>query len=142
MDWWMWAIFGLAAMAAELATPGGFYFLFFGVAALIVSLLTGLGVGGPEWLQWLLFSVLSVLALVLLRGPLQARMLHSAGAEVDSLIGESVILLEDLAPGAIGKAELRGTSWTTRNAGDEPLSVGRRCRVERVERLTLWVRGE
>ncbi len=38
-------------------TPGGFYILFFGLAALAVGAVAGVGFILSEWLQWLLFSV-------------------------------------------------------------------------------------
>ena len=48
-------------------------------------------------------------------------------------------LLEDLAPGAIAKAELRGTSWNVRSTHPNPIPSGARCPVQRVEGLTLWI---
>ena len=56
MIWWYWMLLGLVLLGAEMVTPGGFYILFFGLAALIVGSLTGLGFTQAEWLQWLLFS--------------------------------------------------------------------------------------
>jgi len=49
---------------------------------------------------------------------------------------------EAVAPGGVGKAEMRGTPWTARTNGGAALSPGQRCRVERVEGLTLWLRAE
>lgn len=49
---------------------------------------------------------------------------------------------EDLAPGAVGKAELRGTVWTARNEDTRSLTRGERCRVMRVDGLTLSIRSE
>ena len=46
------------------------------------------------------------------------------------------------APDGVGKAEMRGASWTARTAGDATLPKGCQCRVERVEGLTLWLRAE
>jgi inner membrane protein len=43
---------------------------------------------------------------------------------------------------SVGKAEMRGTAWNTRNIGDQPLARGQRCRVERVEGLMIFVRAE
>ena len=43
---------------------------------------------------------------------------------------------------AFGTAELRGVPWSTRVASGIPLRAGQRCRVERVDGLTLWVRAE
>lgn len=142
MAWWVWVLMGLALLAIELFTPGGFYVLFFGVGAVVVGALVGAGLVGPPWTEWLIFSVISILSLVLFRRPVLAR--FRAGGpdhEIDRLEGELAVVLEDLAPGAVGKAELRGTAWTAQNADDRPLAKGQRCRVARVEGLTLWIRG-
>ncbi len=37
MIWWYWMLLGLVLLGAEMVTPGGFYILFFGLAALIVG---------------------------------------------------------------------------------------------------------
>ena len=144
MVWWNWLFLGLVLLAAEMATPGGFYILFFGLAALIVGALAGLELLNTAWLQWLLFSVLSVLSLFLFRNSLLVWMKgrEPVGQDVDSMVGEIAVLCEELAPGDLGKVELRGTTWSARNAGHTMLAKGRRARVERVEGLTLWVAPE
>ena len=86
MLWWHWAVLGLVLAALELASPGGFFIIFFGVGALVVGLLTFLGVGGPAWLQWLLFTILSLAALKLFRDPLLRHMrTGTATGPVDAL---------------------------------------------------------
>jgi len=131
-------------MASEMMTPGGFYLMFFGLAALVVGAVTGLGLDIPIWLQWVLFSVLSIASLLIFRGPLLARMkaAEPARSEVDSLVGEVATVLEELPPGGLGKAELRGTTWTARNTSSEKLLKGQRGRVQRVEGLSIWIAGE
>jgi membrane protein implicated in regulation of membrane protease activity len=62
--------------------------------------------------------------------------------EVDSLVGETALAIDDIQVGQIGKAELRGTSWNARNVSENTLNRGQRCKVERVEGLTLCIRGE
>ena len=144
MIWWYWLLFGLVLLASEMVTPGGFYLMFFGLAALVVGATVGLGLAIPTWLEWVLFSALSILSLLIFRGPLLARM-KAAGpkiGEVDTLVTEIAIPLEDLAPGKVGKAELRGTTWTVRNAGSGNLLKGQRTRVTRVEGLTLWIKAD
>ena len=37
MQWWHWAVLGLVLGLLELATPGGFFIVFFGVGAMLVS---------------------------------------------------------------------------------------------------------
>ncbi len=143
MVYWAWILLGLGLLVVEVATPGGFFALFFGVSALIVGALVGLGWAGPAWMQWLLFSVVAVVALVLLRKPLQARLsLGGPGRAVDSLAAESAVALEDIAVGGIGKAELRGTAWSAKNGGAEAVTKGQRLKVDRVEGLTLHVHKE
>jgi len=143
MDWWLWMLLGLALLAVEMLTPGGFYVLFFGVGALVVGALTVGGVGGGPALQWLLFSLLSVASLWLFRSRLVAAFGSPPGAgEVDSLLREVAVLQQDLPPNGIGKAELRGSTWTVRNGDSRELRRGERCRVERVDGLTLWLRAE
>ena len=141
MTWWVWALVGLGLCAGEMLTPGGFYFLFFGVGALFTSVIVWLGIGGPPWLEWLIFTLVSVGCLV----PLRGRMLRWASSgetrRVDSIAGEEAVLLDDVAPGEVGKAELRGTTWSVRTAAGRTLRRGERVRVARVDGLTLWIDG-
>ena len=143
MPWWLWILAGLALVVLETITPGGFFAIFFAIAALIIGALVRLGWAGPEWMQWLLFSALSVLGLLVFRRPLmRALKLGGPGRVVDAIAGESAIVLEDVPAGGVGKAEMRGSAWSARSASGGPLEKGRRCQVERVDSLTLWLRPE
>ena len=53
-----------------------------------------------------------------------------------------VIILCSSARAQVAQAELRGTAWSVRHDGTQPLARGRRCIVERVEGLMLHVRPE
>ena len=142
MAWWIWVLGGLVLLVAEVMTPGGFFAVFFGAGAILVGALKGLGWEGPAWAEWLVFTVLSVAALAFFREPLMRRFSLSGGKAVDRMEGERALVTEDVAPGGVGKAEMRGATWTARTAGDVTLAKGCRCRVERVEGLTLWLRAE
>jgi len=142
MEWWIWVLVGLALLGLEIATPGGFVALFFGVSAVLVGCLAAIGLAQPLWLQLILFSILSVGALGLLRKPLQARLNVGPQRVVDSFEGEAAVALEELAVAGVGSVELRGTTWKARNAGAAAIVKGQRCRVERREGLTLFVRPE
>ena len=117
MTWWLWAFLGLFLLGSEIVTPGGFYMLFFGIGALVVGALVGLGMIHSEWMSWLLFSVFSVASLVILRPPLRRLMTADRGnvSSVDTMGGETAIVLDDLPPGATGKAEYRGSTWNAHN---------------------------
>lgn len=142
MTWSYWLFMGLVLAGAEMMAPGGFYLLFFGIAALIVGALAGLGIVQTAWLEWLLFSILAVVSLLLFRGPLLRTTRSTPTRVVDSMVGESAVLLDDLPSGHTGKAELRGTTWTTRNDGASPLTKGQRAIVTKVDGLTLRVKSE
>ena len=137
-------LLGFALVGCEVMTPGGFFFLFFGLGAITVGVLAALGAGGPGWVQWLLFSLISIGFLVPLRGRLLRRVAtgDDAAARVDVLVGQVAVLLDDLPPGEVGKAELRGTAWTARNEGERALRRGQRGKVTRVDGLTLWLQAE
>jgi inner membrane protein len=143
MPWWIWVLLGFALLAAEMLTPGGFYLLFFGCGALAVGLLTALGWSGPLWFQGVLFAVLSVFSVLSFRRRLLQKMgAVDKGPEVDSLVGQTAFAVDRIQASAFGKAELRGSAWNARNIGDEAVQAKQRCRVEKVDGLTLWIRGE
>jgi inner membrane protein len=142
MEWWHWLVLGLILVALEMAAAGGFYVIFFGIAALAIGGLHMLNAAGPVWFQFLLFSVLSVATLMLFRRPLLRMLQPEGAAEVDTLVGETAIPLGDIAPGAVGQAELRGSTWSARNLAAATLVRGQRCRVVRVERLMIYLEPE
>jgi membrane protein implicated in regulation of membrane protease activity len=132
MEWWIWILLGLLLLLAELVTPGGFYFIFFGISAVAVGVLAGFDAAGPVWFQFILFSILSIVTLWLFREKLLRWTDGGPVQNVDSLIGET----------AVAVAELRGASWNARNVGDKPLARGGRAKVERIDGLTIFVRPE
>jgi membrane protein implicated in regulation of membrane protease activity len=143
MLWWHWIVLGLVLAALEMASAGGFFIIFFGAGAIVVGLLTLVDLAGPLWVQWLLFSALSLVALALFRNPLLRWM--RAGmptTPIDSLTADIATTIDDIAPGAVGRAELRGSAWSARNVGASPLVKGQRCTVRRVDGLMLHITAE
>jgi membrane protein implicated in regulation of membrane protease activity len=139
MEWWMWLAAGLVLVAAELLTPGGFVLLFFGFGALTVGALTLIGSVSGAAMQFLLFSVLSVGSLALLRRRIQSRLQTPQSAMVDSLIGDLARPLERMAPGVVGRVEVRGSTWSARNTSNITLDPGQRARVVAVDQIMLSV---
>ena len=135
---------GLFLAALEILTPGGFYLLFFGLGSLAVSLMTLLGIGGPLWLQVLLFSVFSIISLALFRNPLLRMMQRKTDGRppIDTLVGELAIPVTAIEPDAVGKAELRGTTWTARNSGTLAIPAGCRCKVVQIDGLVITIEPE
>ncbi len=137
MPWWSWLILGFALLGGEMLASGGFYLLFLGIGALIVGLLVLANLAGPDWTQWLLFALLSVLSLTMLRSRLASRFLPAkTSAEI---VGETVELTTAIQPDGVGQARFRGSVWRVHNAGSRALEVGARCRVDEVIGITLTV---
>src|SRR5262249_58489081 len=137
MAWWVWLLAGLGLLGFELLTPGGFFILFFGLGALVVGALAGLGLTEPVWLQWLLFSLLSVGSLLLFRRRLLAWLQSPEARAAVGLVGDVAVLLDDVPPGAVGEAGVRGTAWSDRHNGPETLGRRRRRLGERGDGRTL-----
>jgi inner membrane protein len=128
MEWWIWLVGGMLLLLVEIVTPGGFYFLFFGVGALLTGVLAVFGAPAGLVGQALVFVGFSSVAVALFRKPMLEKMNGGRPApNVDSLVGQ---------------AELRGTTWKVRNMGAVTLQAGHRCMVEAVSGLTLHVRAE
>lgn len=143
MEWWHWLLLGLLLVALEMAASGGFYVIFFGLAALAVGSLRLFDLAGPTWFQLLLFSALAIVSLLIFRGPfLRAMRLDQPSPDVDSLLGETATPLDDIAADAVGRAELRGSVWSARNRSGATLVRGQRCVVVGVDRLMIILEPE
>lgn len=141
MTWWMWMILGLVLAVGEAQIPTNFFLLAFGIGGLIVGVVTGLGVIETPWLEWLVFSLASVSTLLALQKTL-AQPSHGHAHAVDDLRRETATVLEDVPANGVGRAELRGTTWSARGVDGMELTRGTRCRVHRIDGLTLWLRPE
>ena len=140
VEWWHWMALGLVLVVLELAAPGGFFVIFFGVAALVVGSLVFFELGGPLWVQLFAFSVLSAAFLLLFRNPIMRRMKFDRGTDdLDNLTGDPATAIEKLTPGGAGRVELRGSIWSARNGGQALIPRGARVRVVAVDRFTVVV---
>lgn len=142
MEWWIWLALGLILLVIELATPSGFFVMFFGLGAVTVGVLTRLGIAGPAWMEWLLFTVFSIVYVLLFRDRMQRRLHPTDATEIDTLVGEIAVTRERIPPSGIGRVELRGTIWNARNNSTVPLEPGQRSRVTRVDGLVVFVQPE
>ena len=105
----------------------------------MVGALVGLGWGGPQWAQWLVFTLTAIGAVAVFKRTLSSSEVTHA---VDDLRREPAVVIEEIPAGGVGRAELRGTTWGARAVDGGGLARGTRCRVERVDGLTLWLRSE
>ena len=129
MAWWIWVLGGLVLLAGRSRSrPGASSSIFFGAGAILVGALKArrLGrarLGGVAGLH----GALGRLARALPRAadaPLQP---DERASPSTSSQGERALVTEDVAPGGVGKAEMRGASWTARTSGTVALARGQRC---------------
>ncbi len=142
VSWWLWIVLGVLLLVGEILTPGGFYIFFFGASAMAVGLLKLLGFTQGLISEGLLFAGLAICGVAFLRKPLMEKFQPKTAAQPDEdrLVGEMATASQEIAPGGIGKVELRGSVWNAENIGDSPIAPSERCRVIAVEGLTLHVR--
>ena len=50
--------------------------------------------------------------------------------------------MDGIAIGGMGRAQLRGTVWSARNAGEVPIAPGDRCIVDAIDGLTIKIHRE
>jgi inner membrane protein len=143
MEWWAWIAVGAILLGSELAfVDAQFYLVFVGASAFVVGMLQLSGLGMPEWLQWLVFAVLAASSVFTFRRRIYERMRSKLPAMKGGPAGEIVTLPTDLSPGEICRLEYRGGSWSAVNGGEAAIPAGARARIDRVDGLTLVVRGD
>ena len=127
MTWWAWILLGIAFFGLEVFLATDFYLVFLGVAALIVGLLNLFGISMAGWIEWLLFSVIAIISLVVYRQRFKQMLSTPDRAVAKGVVGERASLVDAIAVGSRGKVELRGSSWQAENIGTEDLSAGDSC---------------
>ncbi|MEK1854455.1 MAG: NfeD family protein [Phyllobacterium sp.] len=138
---WNWVVLGLILMIFEVAAPG-IFFLWFGVAALIVgvvAILFGEALGLGWQIQVILFLVLSVIAVFIGRRLIGATdvvsdepLLNMRG---EQLIGQ-VVTLEEATVNGRGRARVGDSLW--RVTGPD-LAAGTRVRITGIDHGTLVI---
>jgi membrane protein implicated in regulation of membrane protease activity len=136
-------ILGAVLFGAEMiAIDAQFYLVFIGLSAAIVGLLGLAGVTMPEWAQWLVFASLSLVSMFTFRRSLYDRIRGGAPGFRDGVDGDFLVIPQELAAGAQGRASFRGSDWTVVNDSASVIAAGQRVKILRSEGLTLYVSAE
>lgn len=140
---WSWAILGVVLLGLEMLT-GTFYILWFGIAALCVSLLLALVPDATLQIQLLAFAVLSLTSLAVWRRKYGTRSPRSrVGQSRDDTIGKVGRITADVSPAQTGTIVftvpvMSSREWTA--IADEPLAAGETAEVVAVEGNFLRVK--
>jgi membrane protein implicated in regulation of membrane protease activity len=118
----IWFVAGLVLILLEFVIPS-LVIVFFGLGAWVAAIMVAIIPGMAFWVQMMIFTVFSVLSLVLLRRSLKKRFFsNQEGAEsedLDDYIGKTAIVENPIKDGE-GKVNFRGVSWTAMSDDDIP----------------------
>lgn len=139
------AIIWLALMVVLLIVEGAtvslvsLWFAVGSLGALVADLL-----GAPEWLQMLLFLVLSSVLLACLR-PFIKKFIKPrvTATNTDSVIGSAGYVTEDIDNlSARGQVKLGGMFWSARSTSGNPIQQGTKITVDKIEGVKVFVSPE
>ena len=138
VTFWHWWVLGVALVILEVFAPGA-VFLWLGVAAGVVGLVL-LIIPGMSWeWQFLIFSLISVLSIVLWRNRLKEHPTETDQPRLnrrgEQYIGRIFTLAEPIVNG-IGKIKVDDTTWKI--AGSD-CAVGTQVKVSGVDGVVLRV---
>lgn len=142
---WLWGVLGLVLLAAEMAT-GTFYVLWFGVAALIIAILTWLMPSMSVAVQLFLFSILSIGSLFVWRSYYKKTETHSrVGQAQGEEIGRVGTIIEPVSAMQNGRIQftqgvMGSREWVA--VADEAIEAGKQAVVIAVEGNSLRVKAQ
>ncbi|NIA27600.1 MAG: hypothetical protein GWP02_06055 [Desulfobulbaceae bacterium] len=143
MTWWAWMVLGAVILGAELfAIDAQFYLVFLGISAALVGAASLAGIEMAESTQWMAFALLSLAFFFTFRRALYGKIRGGAPGFQETITGDTVSVLNDLAPGEEGRAELRGSEWTIRNVSADTIVGGTRAKVVRTDGVVLHVEAD
>ena len=134
----VWAVATVVFVIVELVTYGlaSIWFALGSLAALIAAAL-----GGPPWLQIVLFAVVSVVTLLLTR-PLAKKYVNNKKqpTNADRYIGAEALVTEEINKVlGTGAVSVDGRIWSARTADDSVLPEGTRVVVKEIRGVRLIV---
>lgn len=133
---WLWLGLSVLFIVIELGTTAlvSIWLVAGSLAALITSFITQNAV----W-QWLVFALVSILALIVTRPLVRKWRMHSGTTHTgaDRNVGRTASVLEPIAPGQSGRVRLDGVDWAARSSAS--LEPGALCTVLQVDGTTLTV---
>ncbi len=139
-----WIAIGLGLMGLEALVPG-FVIFWFGAGAMLVALLTALGVYADQAWQWASFFLSSLVFLGIWHAILRPRFGRKTVDETrdPTVSGQTGSVVREIRPGVPGEVELSVPLYGIRRwqaMADETLSPGTPVIVTEAEGVRLFVR--
>jgi membrane protein implicated in regulation of membrane protease activity len=137
-SWIFWLAMFLLLAIIEIVTLDLFFIML--SAGALAALFGGL-LGGPFWVQVVIFCLVSLLMILFVR-PVALRHLTKGPTDlrtnVERLIGETAITLEAVTDSS-GTVKIGGDTWTARSSDGSQIPAGQRVQVARIDGATAVV---
>ena len=105
------------------------------LAAMIISLL-----GGPVWLQALVFFTVSIVLFATLWPMARRRMKAKiVPTNADALVGKVCMVTEEIDPLEGGRVKVGDVTWSARSEDGTPISAGTRVKILRIQGAKVYV---
>jgi membrane protein implicated in regulation of membrane protease activity len=133
-----WILVAIVSGAIEVATAG-FWFLWLGIAALLVALGVSLSLLPNLESQLLVFALLSALLIIFTR-PLVVKLFKTqdVATNTEALVGQHGVSLSEIKPLHYGQVKLNGEIWTA--ASEQDIEPNTRVVVEGIDGVKLLVK--
>ena len=135
----LWCIATVVFLIVEASCPIHLVSIWFAAGSLIAAIVGFLG--GPLWLQVLLFLVVSGGLLAML-WPFVKKFLNPklVKTNVDAIVESMGYVTADIDNmAATGQVKLNGMEWTARSTTGKPISAGTLVKVDRIEGVKAFV---
>lgn len=133
-----WLVALIIFAVAEAATVG-LVSLWFAGGALVALIVAG--VGGPIWLQIVLFLAMSCIMLALLRPMVRKISVpHRTRTNADRHLGQTALVTEEINNlKEVGAVRLDGVVWSARSESGQVIPVDTLITVQRIQGVKVWV---
>ena len=134
----VWLMIGIILGIIEVFTSG-FWFLWLAAASLLVALGATLHLVRSFAAQVLLFAFFTAFFLIFTR-PLVMKLFKTKDVKsnVDSLVGKTAVVVQEIAPLKTGQVKIYGEIWTA--VSDETIKPGEHVVIQSVEGVKLIVK--
>src|SRR5690606_20940959 len=134
----LWLIVGLVMLFAELVSVT-LVFVFFAIAAFITSLLAATGLVKSWEYQIIVFSVISIVATLVLRKPAKRWINRSDQKDYNEFAGQTAMVVKGIPADGEGRIYSRGPEWMPIFAKQGPIGAGSKVTINKADRIRLIV---
>ena len=133
----IWVIIGVLMMIIEIFAVS-FFFLFFGVGALVTALFSWIGITDSLTIQLVIFSIVSAASMLIFRKKLRESF-NAKGGNYNEFEGEKATVVSPISPNSDGKVFFRGADWIAYSDGSVEIPINSHVSIKKADGIRLLV---